>query len=441
MSAATKEMPKPGHPKIVAVLIGLATVLTVAAIFSIWANRQALNTDNWVNTSDKLLQNKEVQSQLSTYIAAQLFANVDVQAELAKALPPQLKPLAGPAAGGLSQLAPQVAEKALATSQVQALWEQANRAAHESLLELLDGGGKTLSTSGGQVSLDLGSLLAQIGGQIGVGDAIASKIPPEAGKLTILESDQISTAQDVAQGIRGLPIVLTLLVLILYGLAVYLAGPRRRKALRSVGLGFVFAGALALIVRSVAGNEVVGALTSNEAAKPAAEAVWEIGTSLLVTVATSAIAFGVLVFLGAWLAGPTRLASGIRRETAPYLREQPGAAFVFALAIFIALIAWAPIAAFRKPLGILLFAILFAAGAEILRRQTLREFPNAVRGEVGGHLRERWAGRSHAAADTGASEVEDLERLSALRRSGDLSPAEFDAAKAQILSTQTKGVD
>lgn len=369
--------PKAGHPKIVAGLLLLGTLLAFVAIFSIWANRQALNTDNWVDTSEKVLQNQEVQSQLSSYVAAQLFANVDVQAELAKTLPPELKALAAPVAGGLSQLAPQVAEKALATSQVQTLWAEANRAAHESLLELLDGGGSTVSTGGGQVTLDLGSLLAQVGEQIGVGDAIASKVPPEAGKLTILESDQISTAQDVAQAIRGLPIVLTLLVLILYGLAIYLAGPRRRQALRAVGFGFLAAGVLALLVRGLAGTAVVDALTANEAAKPAAEAVWEIGTSLLVTVAVSAIAFGLLVFLAAWLAGPTKLATDLRRLASPYLREQPGAAAVAALAVFVALIAWAPVVAFRKPLGFLLFAVLFAAGAELLRRQTLREFPAA----------------------------------------------------------------
>jgi hypothetical protein len=433
--------PKAGHPKVVVGLLLVGTLLALVAIFSIWANRQALNTDNWVDTSDKILQSPAVQSELSAYVATELFAKVDVQAELAKALPPELKALAGPAAAGLSQLAPRVAEKALATSQVQALWEEANRAAHESLLELLDGGGETISTDAGRVTLDLGSLLAQIGGQIGVGDAIASKVPPQAGRLTILESDQISTAQSVAQGIRDLPIVLTLLVLVFYGLAVYLAGPRRRKALRSVGLGFVAAGVLALIVRSFAGNELVGSLTANEAAKPAAEAVWGIGTSLLVTVAASAIAFGVLVFLGAWLAGPTRLATGIRRGASPYLREQPAAALALAFAVFIALIAWAPIAAFRKPLGIVLFAILFAAGAEILRRQALREFPETSRGEVGERLRRRWSARSRPTADVGAAGVDDLERLSALRRSGDLSPTEFDAAKAQVLSMQTKGVD
>ena len=53
----------------------------------------------------------------------------------------------------------------------------------------------------------------------------------EAGTLTILKSDQISTAQSIAKGIRTLPIVLTLLVLILYGFAIWLAGPRRREAL------------------------------------------------------------------------------------------------------------------------------------------------------------------------------------------------------------------
>jgi len=381
-SEAASPPPKAGHPKIVTGLLFLGTLLAFVAIFSIWANRQALNTDNWVDTSEKVLQNEEVQSQLSNYVAAQLFANVDVQAELAKTLPPELKALAAPVAGGLSQLAPQVAEKALATSQVQALWAEANRAAHESLLKLLDGGGDTLSTGGGQVTLDLGALLARVGEQIGVGEAIAAKVPPGAGKLTILESDQISTAQSVARGIRGLPIVLTLLVFLCFGLAIYLAGPRRRQALRAVGFGFLAAGVLALLARGLAGTEVVDALTANEAARPAAEAVWEIGTSLLVTVAASAIAFGLLVFLAAWLAGPTKPATDARRLASPYLREQPGAAAVAALAVFVALIAWAPVVAFRKPLGFLLFAILFAAGAELLRRQTLREFP-ATAGEAG----------------------------------------------------------
>jgi hypothetical protein len=436
-SEAVAAKVKSGHPKVAALLLGIGTLIAVVAIFSIWANRQALNTDNWVSTSEKILQNPEVQAQLSTYVADELLANVDVQAELEQRFPPQLKALAAPAAGGVQQLAPQIAQRALESPRVQQLWATANRAAHETLLTILDGGGDSVSTGGGEVTLDLGSVLEQVGERLGVGSAIAAKIPPEAGQLTILKSNELSTAQDVAKLIRKLPIVLTLLVALLYGLAIYLAGPRRRQALRSVGLGFLVAGAVALIVRSLAGTAVVDALTANESAKPPAEAVWSIGTSLLVTVASSAIAFGVLVFLGAWLAGPTRLATGIRREASPYVREQPAAALGVAGLIFIVLIAWAPIAAFSKPLGILLFAVLFAVGAELLRRQTLREFPDSSPGELRQRLRERRETRYRSGS--ASATVGQLERLSALRESGALSDAEFAAAKAEIVGLPPSG--
>jgi hypothetical protein len=418
-----------GHRKLSLTLVVVATVLAILAIFSIWANRQALNTDNWVKTSDRILQNKEVESRLSAYLANQLFANVDVQAELAKELPPQLEALAGPAAGGLSQLAPKVAERALANPQVQALWSDANRAAHETLLKLLDGGSGAISTEGGKVTLDLSALLTKVGEQVGVGEAIAAKIPPSAGELTILRSDQISTAQSIAKLIRTLPIVLTLLVLILYGLAIWLAGPRRRQALRSAGLGFVVAGALVLLLRSVAGHAIVSSLVANEANKPAVEAVWSIATSLLVTVASSAIAFGILVFLAAWLAGPTQLATTLRRAAAPYLRDQLAAAVIAAFLVWVALIAWVPIAAFRKPLGVLLFAVLFAAGFELLRRQSVREFPDAT----GTSLRSAFAAR-RAARGRDASPTEELQRLAALHKAGDLDDAEFAAAKSEVLA-------
>jgi hypothetical protein len=364
-----------GHPRVVTALLVIGTILAFVAIFSIWANRQALNTENWVDTSDRLLQNEEIEKQLSNYLATQLFANVDVAAELEAVLPPKLAPLAGPAAGGLQQLVPQIAERAFATTQVQQLWSEANRAAHEELLLVLDGGGSNVSTSGGEVTLDLGSLVEQIGGQAGVGAGLAEKIPADAGKLTILKSDQISTAQSAAKAVRRLPVVLTLLVLVLYAAAIGLADPRRRQALRSAGIGFVVAGVLALVVRGISGRELVDSLTANEAAKPAAEAVWGIGTSLLVTVASSAIVFGLLAFAGAWLAGPTKIATRLRSEASPYVREQRAAAYATAAVVFVALIAWAPVAAFRKPLGVLLFALLLGAGAELLRRQILREFP------------------------------------------------------------------
>jgi hypothetical protein len=362
----------------VTALVIVATVLAFVAIFSLWVNRQALNTDNWVTTSGKLLEDKAVQTQVATFVVKQLYANVNVEAELKSNLPPALAPLAGPAAGGLKQVAQTAAERVLATGQAQDAWKKANRAAHKTLLKVINGGSKNISTTGGKVTLNLRSVVEEVAADVGINPAVANKIPASAASLVILRSKQIDAAQKIAKAIRRLAIVLTVLVFGMYALAVYLARGRRRETLRSVGIGFIAAGAVALIARGLAGTAVVDALAKNEAAKPAAEAVWSIGTGLLAQAAGSAITFGVLLVIAAVFAGPTRYAVRLRRWAAPYLRDRPGVTYTAAGAIYLALIAWAPIAAFRKPLGILVFALLMILGTEVLRRQTAREFPAAA---------------------------------------------------------------
>src|SRR5271155_5074326 len=80
----------------VRVILGLATVLAVFAIFAIWANRQLMNPSNWSRTSTALLQKQTIRSALSPYLVDELYANVNVPAELRSGLPTQLEPLAGP---------------------------------------------------------------------------------------------------------------------------------------------------------------------------------------------------------------------------------------------------------------------------------------------------------------------------------------------------------
>src|ERR1700754_28260 len=216
-----------GHPRWVAVLLVLGTIVTLLASFSIWANRQALNTDNWVSTSSRMLANKQVDERLSNYLAEQLAANEPLKTKLEEELPPRLQPLGAAVATGLRQLAPQIAERALQSPKVQALWADANRAAHERLLEVLDGGGSTVSTENGEVTLNLGHLIEEVGNQIGVGGKVAERRPPDAGRLVILKSDQLSAAQKGAHLVRELPIVLSPLTLLCFAGAIWLSGRRR----------------------------------------------------------------------------------------------------------------------------------------------------------------------------------------------------------------------
>jgi hypothetical protein len=344
--------PGKGRRRLAIALIVIASLLAFLAIFAIWANRQLLNTDNWARTSSELLDKKSIRTQVAGFLVDQLYANVDVQSDLEQVFREVLTPerasvLAGPAAGGLRGLAEDATNRALQRPVPQRVWEEANRRAQLRLLEAIEGGGDVLSTSGGDVTLDLKALLGQTESNLGVGGRVEQRLPDSASQIVLLHSNQLALAQDVVWLLKTLAIVLVVLALALFALAVYLARGRRRDALRACGIGLLFAGAGALVAAALAGNVVVNALATTESVRPAAEDAWDVGTSLLGQAAGATIAYGVVIVIAAWLAGPTRWAVATRRQLAPYLREPRWAWGAFGVVV-LALLAWAPTPAFRQ---------------------------------------------------------------------------------------------
>src|SRR6266545_77132 len=254
-------------------LLALASLLAFLAVFAIWANRQALENDTWTDTSTELLEDEDIREAVAGFMVDSLFANVDVQAELAQALPPRLQPLAGPAAGALRQLADRLANEALQRPRVQKLWEEANRTANQKLIDVVVHG------EDADVNLDLGAIVTDLGDQVGID--VSSRLPPGAGQIEVLSEDDLSSVQKAGKALRGLAIVLTVLALAVFGLAIYLARGWRRQVLRSVGFAFLLVGVAVLVARSLAGDVVVSSLSSTEAVQPAVSSTWEIGTSLL----------------------------------------------------------------------------------------------------------------------------------------------------------------
>ena len=413
------------------VLITLASVLALVAIFAVWANRQLLDTENWTETSSELLEDEAIRSQVGVFLVDQLYANVDVQGELELALPPRAQPLAAPAARAFEELALREAGELLGRPLPQALWEGANRRAHGRFMEVVEGGGENVSTEGGDVTLDLRALLVRTAERVGLGEQAEAQVPEDAAQLTILHADGLELAQDVMRLLRAVALVLVIMSLGLFALAVYLARGWRRQALRACGVGFLFAGAAALVARSLAGDAVVDALASTEAVRPAAEAAWSISTSLLVEAATAAIASGAVIVGYAWLAGPTGWAVAARRGLAPYLRR-PSYAYGTLAIIVLVLLAWGPIPATRRVIPALVLVALLALGLEALRRQTAREFPAGVGPWAGGTPARASNGPANGAGE--ADRLEQLERLGKLREAGVLDASEFEREKAQIIA-------
>lgn len=412
MSVAAHGARRPHHRLVVATL-AVATVIGFFACFAVWVNRQALNTSNWTKTSSQVLADPHVQAALSVYLVNELFASAEVPARLQTALPEQLKGLSGPLAAGLRQVANQFVPRLLATSAAQELWRRSNKAAHEQLLRILNGGGKAVSTENGVVALNLHELVTELGNRLGVGSQVTAAreklaggtgaqvkstaeqklgvtLPANTGRIVIMRSDQLKTAQDIVKAIKGLALVLPLVALALFALAVWLARGWRRHALRSSGWCFFGVGIALLVLRRVAGEAVVKGLVANPANKDAANAVWSIGTSLLYDIAIAMVLYGLVLVLAAWLAGTTRSARFLRRAGAPWMREHAVGSYVVAGVLLLLVVLWGPTPATRQLLPVLGFVALAALGVSLLRRQTALEFPNAMPGEAMADLRRAW---------------------------------------------------
>lgn len=456
--------------RVVRGLVILGSVLAFLSVFAIWTERQALNTDDWVATSGRLLENQTIRTELSDYLVDQLYENVDVRKELEEILPGETKELAGPAAGGLRQVAGQGAEKVLETSTAQELWEDANRTAHEQLLAVLEDKKEAVSTEEGRVSLNLGQLLQNLAEQVGIGESLVDKLPPDAAQIEILKSDELKTAQNIAIAVKGLALLFSILTFAAFAAAIYLSREGRWVTAFLCGIGLVAAGFAVIVARQIAGGIVVDQLVKTESVKPAGEAAWSIGTSLMTSIATTVIVVGVFFLVAGWLASPTGGARATRRYLAPTLRLHP--AYVYtALAIVVCLyFLSAPTQGLRSFLTTLILAAMAAFGVHELRKQTAEEFPEATYDEVFGRTRDkvvtavrdanipekvgeqtsklrlpelrrpgasdRPGGEAPTATPPPSEEdarLDRLERLGALREKGILTEEEFAAEKARLL--------
>jgi hypothetical protein len=361
-------------------LIILAGVLALVSSLTVWSRQQLLNTDKFTASSAKLLANPEIRATLSTRLSNALYQRVDLESQLAERLPPRAKAAAPAIAAAIENSTGQVINAFLGTARAQDIWERVNRRAHTALVNVLEGkNAGPISTSNGDVVLDLSPFLQEIAGRLGVADKLKERAPPGSGQITLLKSDQLSAAQTGVKILKALSSWLALLVVALLALAIYLAHPRRRVMLEVAGFTLLTVGVLLLIIRRFVGNAIVDSLVKVESSKPAVHAVWLIETDLLRDLALALVLYGLVAVLAGVVAGPSRAAVAIRRWLAPTFRERPVLVWIVVGFLFLLVIAFGPAAGSRRLLGIVVLAALVGFGLELWRRQTLREFP--VKGE------------------------------------------------------------
>jgi hypothetical protein len=380
----------------VVILLVLATLLWTVGIVAVWAQRQLLDTQNWVQTSDRLLENQQIREALSTAVLQRVYASAPVENKLRESLPPNLQPLAGPIAAGLREVANRNAPKVLGTAAALTAWEKANRTAHTQLLRVLNGD----VARGGTVTLNLHDLIAQVAAGTGLPAGVADRLPANVQQLEVLKTDKIEAAQKTLQTAKKLVIVLVVVAVLLMAGAVALSTDRRRTVVACGGC-VLFAGVAVLALRRVGGDAAVNALADAPNARPAVKAAFVIGTSLLSEAAWGSIVFGLFVVTGGWLVGSGRRATTLRRVSAPALRDHAIACRVGLALLLLALVAWGPVPWTRSFWPLLIFTVAAFIWLERVRYVTLAQFGDVPAGELGRTVRARWGRRTEQAPQAG----------------------------------------
>ncbi len=455
---ASTQPPEMRHRVKVRILVIVASILAFLAIFTSWIDRQLLDTNQWVHTSGRLLEDKEISDAVATYSVDQLYANVDVTKLVKKRLPSDLQQVASPVSAGIREVATRAAIRAFQSQRVQNLWQDANRVAHTQLVAILEDKSQAVSSQNGKVVLDLKPIVYQLADRLGfkkqVANAVAKgeetgNLKPGFGELEVADSQELDTARTVTKILNGLAWFFTIGSLALFVLAMWLGKGRDWVIVLGYGLGLIAAGLAAIAVRATLKGPFVDSLAKTEDARIPAQHAWDIGTSLLHSIASSVIIYGILFVIASYLASPQNGAVSIRQALAPTLRDRPGIVWsVFAAVALLALIVWPPSGTRQLVLTLLLFA-LAGAGIEKLRRATAREFPDAKRGDWMTGMRRRArrarkeAGRRMGSAirELGSDEkhpddakLDRLEKLGDLKEKGVLTAAEFREEKKRILA-------
>ena len=195
--------PRRRHRVLVWSLVVFASLVLIFSIVANWVQTELLDSGQVSTTTEQILKNSDVQQQLSIFTVDQLYANVDVQGAIEQKLPSSVQAFAVPITAATRQLATNVAEKALASPEVQGLVTGAIGLAHQQFVSLIEDKGQYVSTTGGEVTLEYGGVVADLAARLGVDPATISKIQGVIQQFSVDLKQRLSTAQTNIKSARA----------------------------------------------------------------------------------------------------------------------------------------------------------------------------------------------------------------------------------------------
>jgi hypothetical protein len=291
-------------------------------VVAVWTHNQVADSDRFVATMSPVILDPAVQSALTDRISSEVLGYIDVEklandvvdSLAAQGLRPQLvdglRDLTGPLADGVAGLVHDRVGELVASPEFTSEWNRAIQVAHQQANDVLSGQAAAIAIEGDMAVLQLGGFIdAAKQRLVESGFAAAGRIPEVNPTIDLFPASTLVRAQSAYRGLDAVATWLPWITLLLLTAGVYLARHRRRAVL-GVGLGVVV-GMLVLAAALMVGRVVVvGAMPEQGVA--AAAASYDILVRFLYAALRTLAMLGLVVALGAYLAGPSAGAVQIR---------------------------------------------------------------------------------------------------------------------------------
>lgn len=371
-----------GRRTAVALLLIVACVLAPLSVIAVWTKNTLLDTDEYVSTVAPLAKNPAIIDAAANEVTNALVSEQNVSARVKKALPPRADFIAPAVATALETVVHRLAVRVLSSDRFPAVWERANRRAHDQVVDVLTGNGsRTITTSNGEVAVNLAPVVDRVRKRLdslGIdifSGANAKRVSP---RIVLFKSDDLEKAQGATDLLQKGAIVLPILTLLLFAAAIALSRNRRKTVLHA-GLGLSIGMLVILTAFNVGRTFYLDAVKS--ANRDAAAAAYDQVLNFLRLSARTGFVLGIIIAIGAWLAGPShsavRLRSMVRggedRQLATegfagwVARSRTGIRIAIIAVAALVLVAWSH----PKPVTVLvvtILALLAIAVTEVLAR-------------------------------------------------------------------------
>lgn len=307
-----------------ALLILIASVLSLLSVLAVWTDSIVGDTDRYVATVAPLAGNPDVQQAITQRVTGLVLDQVDVQALVnqlsqaaaAKNLPPAtsklITSLNGPITKGLTELVSGTVRRVVSSDAFATVWVEANRAAHTALDKALTGkGGGAVSLENDQVTIDVGPIVSRVKGElVNSGLTVAGKIPAVRTDFVVFTSKDVSKVKTYFRVLEILGNWLPVVTVLIAAAGVFLAADRRR-ALLVAALGVAAAMLLLGVGLTVFRGVYLDHLPPGTSSA-AAGAVFDALVRFLRASVRAVGALAIATALGAFLVGPSRVAVAVR---------------------------------------------------------------------------------------------------------------------------------